>query len=229
MSRQSGKSKATWFPTGARSLTEWTTAPQTTGPWACTITLPLEAEGWVARGDYEIDPHTRRARLLRLSVEPLNAEFEIDESTGRAHLSAFGRHRDVEGEVTANTLRSVRTGTMHREVETQLRKFTKAFAHTERGAAMVPVYETFRQGRAKGRPREISDDRLAEIADSYVKQLDARAPLREVAREFNYSYERARSLIELARNRGLLSETTQGKKAGSLTAAGEAALKKRKV
>jgi len=176
------------------------------GPWTGYVDAEIDGfPGWIARARIEVDENARTTRVTQVTVEPWVV-----------------RPPRSDTQVTANMLRAVRLPAMLRVAERALENLS--------GKRSKAVAAALHDARAGGRPREITDERLAKLAHRYVQLLNQKAPLQALAaEERGLNYERARALVELARDRGLLSGTIRGRKGGHLTAAGQAALKKGKA
>lgn len=75
------------------------------------------------------------------------------------------------------------------------------------------------------------DERYAHISSVYVERLEAgsRSPVADVAKRFHaYATSQVRDAIRTARERGILTETAQGRAGGRLTAYGESLLSEKR-
>jgi hypothetical protein len=198
--------------------------------------------------DGNLDEHGRLALEVQASIAGydgwlVRAEVLTDLNGGTARVVALHLRLlpDVEhpspgggpvSEVTAGMLRAIRPSSLLRAVEELMlvnRELDMPTGHNGRPLFdrrfLDEVVSAFQKGRKRGRPREISDAQLAEVAKRYVDLRDNPSPLRTLADELSYSYSRTRSMIEMARARGLLGKTIRGRKGGYLTPSGKAALK----
>jgi hypothetical protein len=146
--------------------------------------------GWRAEAVFVSDPDTRYVTLIRLTIDHVGAD-------------------SPPGPITTATLRKVRLRGMQERAE----QFIRTLAPPED----EPLADALGAPRPGPDPTW-TDTRVATVASRYVAvTVGERAPLRALANELHVSYATARSVIELARARGLLTKTIRGRAGGSLT------------
>ena len=180
--------------------------------WNVEVWVELSVGDWIAA-----------YRLLPKDAGPVIAELRVFPAESGRHRAGCwsGEEAHVpQGGLPITILRDLRTSDVREFYADALRRFEK-----KHGASTVTrVLSRHGLGRRKlplKRPgRRGHDPTLyAEVAARYVKAVrsGSRTPVRDVARELNYSQPQMRDLIHAARTRGMLTAAPQGRAGGELT------------
>jgi hypothetical protein len=152
---------------------------------------PLEGfDGWRVRVMFLTDADVRSAFPTSLTIEHVNAATPPEP-------------------ITTAMLRAVRLRSLQRTAEQRL----VLSAPPE----LQPLTNALRANRP-GPPTRWTDLRLAKLARQYVTLTESSShALRALANQRHISYAAARSAVELARRRGMLTPTIRGRAGGQLT------------
>jgi hypothetical protein len=165
-------------------------------------------------------------RLITQDGVPVVAELRIfPNESGRQQQGEWSArwlgHRAVApmGGITSRLLREVKVGKHLRSADMAFDNFKREAPALAR--AMFPASRARRRG-LKGLP----DAFYASVARDYVAACTAgsRSPAADVARRRNFSKERIRRILYIARDRGLLDRTLPRRSGGSLTDRAQSAL-----